>query len=70
MQTKPDDCVPSLYSVQLLKNNQEIARSDTLLTGYSFEETDSDSTYRVIMSPILSYSYPICNKYVTMIKKC
>lgn len=53
IQTKPDGCVPDLYSVQLFKNNEELARSDTTLTGYSFEGTDSQSTYRVIVSPIL-----------------
>lgn len=56
IQSKPDGCVPRLYSVQLSKNNQEIARSDTTLTEYSFEGTDSKSTYRVIVSPIL-----LCN---------
>nr|XP_034303870.1 uncharacterized protein LOC105328044 isoform X7 [Crassostrea gigas] len=53
IQTKLDGCVPNLYSVRLLKNNQEIATSDTTLTSYSFEGTDSESTYRVIVSPIL-----------------
>lgn len=53
IQTNPDGCFPSLYSVRLLKNNQEITTSGTTLTSYSFEGTDSESTYRVIVSPIL-----------------
>lgn len=53
IQTKPDGCFPSLYSVRLLKNNQEITTSGTTLTSYSFEGTDSESTYRVLVSPIL-----------------
>lgn len=53
IQTKTDGCFPSLYSVRLLKNNQEITMRDTTLTSYSFEGTDSESTYSVIVSPIL-----------------
>lgn len=50
---EPAGCVMQSYTVQISKNNEEIAVTDTTISRYSFEGTDSESTYRVMVSPIL-----------------